>query len=129
VDDAFDVGLVTEKSDAVGLLGIPGHKRKIVEQINPANSCAEVGQGLLRRGESLIMEFFDDGEARTPEGEGQSNRRESDEDNAFHAHLRLFETSLSSTQPRSKPFPAEKYRYRKVRRTLSELTGGPGFTK
>ena len=83
VHDALDVGLVTEKADAVGLLGISGHKRKIVEQINPANSCAEVGDRLLRRGESLIMEFFDDGEARTPEGNGQCNRRESDEDNAI----------------------------------------------
>src|SRR6186997_2638260 len=98
---------MTEKSDAVGLLGIPSHQRKIVEQINSANSCAEVGYRLLRRGESLIMEFFDDGEARAPQGEGQCHRRESDEENVVHTHLRPFETSLGSTQPRSRHFPSK----------------------
>src|SRR4026207_147897 len=96
---------MTEKSAAVGLVGIPSHQRKIVEQINSANSCAEVGHWLLRRCESLIMEFFDDGEARAPQGEGQCHRRESDEEHVVHTHLRPVEKSLGSIRSRSRHFP------------------------
>src|SRR6188508_1011107 len=96
---------MAEKSDAVGLLGIPRHERKIVEQINPADSCAEMGHWLLGRGESLIMEFLDDGEARAPQGEGQCHRRESDEEHVVHTHLRPVEKSLGSIRSRSRHFP------------------------
>jgi len=63
VDDPLDVGLVTEKPNAVRLLGISGHQREVIEEINASHPRTEVGNRLLLRGKALIMEVFDDNEA------------------------------------------------------------------
>jgi hypothetical protein len=62
VHDAFDVRLVAEKAYAVGLLRIPGDKRKVIKKVNASDSCAQVGKRPLRRGESLVMEILHNGE-------------------------------------------------------------------
>jgi hypothetical protein len=63
VHDAIHFGFVSEKADAVCLLGISGHKRKKVKEVNSTHPGTQVGHRLLRRGESLIMKLLDDVEA------------------------------------------------------------------
>src|SRR4029079_10590658 len=94
-----------EKSVAVGLVGMSSYQGGVVGQIFFVILWGEVGDRLRGRCESLIMECFDDGEARAPQGEGQCHRRESDEEHVVHTHLRPVEKSLGSIRSRSRHFP------------------------